>query len=127
MKPIWVYLAAPYTHPDPVENTHWVCKTATLLWKLGYIPIVPHLSLLWHIVDPHPIQTWYAYTMALLSRCDVLLRLDGHSVGADGEVTYAAEHEIPIVVSVEELKILCPVTPRGPVEPCGEDYGNLLG
>lgn len=99
----YVYIAAPYTHPDPVENTHQVILTADSLRDLGFVPFVPHLSLLWHMVKPHEPAYWYAYDLEWLLQCDVLLRLPGDSWGADEEVKFAIAHDIPVVRSVDEL------------------------
>ena len=86
-----VYLAGPYTHPDPVHNVHSVVGIAGAICDEGSVtPVVPHLTALWHFIDPRPIEFWYEYDLALLARCDALLRLPGKSTGADKEVTYAS-------------------------------------
>lgn len=99
----YVYIAAPYTHPDPVENTHKAIRMADSLRELGFTPFVPHLSLLWHMVRPHEPDYWYKYDLDWLLQCDVLLRLPGDSWGADEEVKFAIAHDIPVVRSVDEL------------------------
>lgn len=92
-----VYLAAPYTRPDPIENTHRICKLATTLVNEGWcIPLVPHLTLLWHAIDPHPIEWWYQYDLDLLARCDAVWRIHGDSTGADAEVARANDLGIPV-------------------------------
>lgn len=99
-----VYLAAPYTKLDPVENTHKAIKMATFLYETGFVvPVVPHLTLLWHIVDPRPLEFWYAYDLQLMHRCEAVLRLPGASSGADAEVAAAASAEIPVFDSPDEL------------------------
>jgi nucleoside 2-deoxyribosyltransferase len=99
-----VYIAAPYTHPDPVENTHKAIQVAEELIKYGFVPYVPHVSLLWHLVAPHPVSFWYEYDLHILYRCDCLLRIGGASEGADNEVKYAQENSIPVFRSIQELK-----------------------
>lgn len=95
MKPL-VYLAGPYTHPDPVINVHDMCQTATRLVEDDVVtPVVPHLSMLWHLVTPRPIEFWYRYDLELLERCDALVRLPGKSAGATHEFSHAAAREIP--------------------------------
>lgn len=92
-----VYVAGPYTHPDPVENTHLAIKAADELLASGaVVPYVAHLSLLWHLVSPKPYGDWLAYDLDVLVRCDALLRLPGASAGADGEVATARAHGIPV-------------------------------
>jgi hypothetical protein len=90
-----VYIAAPYAHPDPVENTHRAIKAADKLHATGLVTChVPHLTMLWHTVSPHPADHWYDYDLAILARCDALLRLPGGSTGADNEVRFATERGI---------------------------------
>jgi nucleoside 2-deoxyribosyltransferase len=99
-----VYLAAPYTHPDPVANTHAVIALASELVDEGLVtPLVPHLTLLWHLAAPRPLDFWYAYDVAMLHRCDALFRMEGASSGADREVDFATTHGIPVFTSREEL------------------------
>lgn len=85
MKPL-IYIAGPYTHPDPVENTHKTIHAAEEVESLGAAIVIPHLSLLWHIVSPAPIERWYERDLAIMHRCDALVRLPGNSSGADAEV-----------------------------------------
>jgi len=99
-----IYIAGPYTHPDPVQNTHCACKIADELIFDGFIPYIPHLTLLWHLITPRNAQFWYDYDDRLLERCDALLRIPGDSVGADKEVLWAEELGIPVFYSIGELK-----------------------
>lgn len=99
-----IYIAGPYTHPDPVLNTNLAIKAGLRVWDEGYgVPIIPHLSMLAHIVDPRPLEYWYRFDLALLARCDALWRLEGESVGADNEVEFALAHNIPVITKLEDL------------------------
>ena len=99
-----VYLAGPYSHPDPVANTNAVVALASELIDEGFVtPVVPHLTLLWHAISPRPLEFWYAYDVALLRRCDAMLRIPGASSGADMEVTFAEAHGIPVFYNRDEL------------------------
>ena len=96
-----VYVAGPIS-ADIIHNT----RNAIDVWKVlmyeGYIPIVPHLSILIELV--YPIRDeWYKYDLHLLYRCDMMLRLPGASFGADLEEAFAKEHGIPVYYTVEEL------------------------
>jgi len=102
-KPL-VYLAGPYTRPDPVENVHNTCKIADAVLELGMIPFIPHLTMIYHLVSPKPLEVWYEYDLHLLRRCDVLLRLPGESAGADREVNEAAAMGMAVVYSLEALR-----------------------
>lgn len=98
-----IYIAAPYTHPDPVENTNKVIRIAEEVIKAGYIPYIPHLNLLWHLIAPHPGAFWYAYDLQILRRCDAILRIDGVSKGADMEVQFAKDNNIPVIYGIDDL------------------------
>jgi nucleoside 2-deoxyribosyltransferase len=100
-----VYIAGPYTVPEPVANTSAVIALASDLIDEGLVtPLVPHLTMLWHLVSPRPLEFWYAYDVALLRRCDALFRIEGASSGADMEVAFAAEHSIPVFTRREDLR-----------------------
>lgn len=92
-----IYIAAAYTQPDPVQNTHTVIRIADALLDAGFMPLIPHLTLAWHLVSPKPYDTWLAYDRHLLARCDVLLRVPGYSHGAAQECTFADELAIPVI------------------------------
>jgi nucleoside 2-deoxyribosyltransferase len=100
-----VYIAGPYTKPDPVENTTHVIALASELVDEGLItPLVPHLTLLWHLVRPRPLEFWYEYDVATLARCDALFRMPGESTGADREVEFARAHDIPVFTDLKDLR-----------------------
>lgn len=86
-----VFISGPYTHPDPVVNTRIAIDAWNKLVDAGYTPIVPHVSMLLHLVYPKPIEFWYEYDIEIMKRCDAVLRLPGKSTGADGEVKAAKE------------------------------------
>lgn len=98
------YVAGPYINPDPVWNTHKTIMVAEELEATEIITAyVPHLSLLWHIVAPHDAQFWYDYDLAILARCDCLLRIPGQSTGADDEVAFAIERRIPVFYEMDKM------------------------
>lgn len=100
-----VYIAGPYTRPDPVENTHDTLRLATELIDEGLVtPLVPHLTLLWHLVVPRSLEFWYEYDIAILARCDALYRIAGESQGADREVDFARENAIPVFTDRATLR-----------------------
>ena len=99
----YIYIAGPYEKPDPVVNTRNTILVADELLNLGFVPFVPHLTLLWHMVSPHDVPVWYEYDYEWLKKCDAVLRLEGESKGAHNEVILAASLDIPVFFSVEEL------------------------
>ena len=93
-----LYVAGPYTNPDPVENTHRAAKCATAIYEDGeWVPFVPHLSLLWHMVTPRDPEHWYELDLHQMGHCDAIVRLPGASTGADKEMALAADLGIRIV------------------------------
>ena len=105
MKPL-IYLAGPYTYPDPVTNTRKAVLFAGELVRRGFIPIIPHLSLLWHIISPKPrtYDFWMDIDLEYLRRCDALYRLSGKSKGADKEVEFALRNGIPVFFKMTDLE-----------------------
>lgn len=98
-----VYIAGPYSKPDPCANTHQAIIVATRLSDLC-TPLVPHLSHFWHTVIPMPYSFWTGLDLDYLRRCDALLRLPGESPGADAEVEAALEWGIPVFTDERELR-----------------------
>ncbi len=96
--PIWIYIAAPYTHPDPIVNTRATVLAGEAVLQAGAFPIVPHTSMIWHLVSPHDVDWWYAFDLQLLERTDALLRLPGASTGADREMIEALRQSKPVAL-----------------------------
>lgn len=93
-----LYIAGPYTHPDPVVNTHAAAKVGTIVYEqTEYVPFVPHLSLLQHMVTPRAEAFWYALDLDQMAHCDAIVRLPGASTGADKEMEIAAGLGLSIV------------------------------
>ena len=93
-----LYVAAPYTRPDPVENTHRVIRVADEIYaRTEWVPVVPHLTLLWHMVVPHDVDFWYEYDHHLLRVCQAIVQLPGASSGADAECDLATNMGIEFV------------------------------
>lgn len=99
---IKVYVAGPYSS-DQVRGTRDAIMAAEELRKAGFLPFVPHLSMLWDLVLPTPYEEWMDYDLNWLLQCDILLRLPGHSPGADREMNLAMKTHIPIYHSVKEV------------------------
>lgn len=79
-----------------MAETHRALITADRLMDCGVVPIVPHLTVFWEIVvGPRDYERWLAYDFALIDRCDALIRLRGHSPGADREWNHAEDIGIP--------------------------------
>lgn len=95
--PRLIYVAGPYTHPDPVENTRKAMLAAHFIYEKTGIPAyAPHLSLFQHFLMPQPLEWWYEYDLRIVEKCDAVYRLDGKSNGADKEVEHAEGLKIPV-------------------------------
>jgi nucleoside 2-deoxyribosyltransferase len=101
-KPL-VYLAGPYTLPDPVENIHNAVKLADRLLDVC-VPVIPHLSGTWHMISPKPYETWLELDLAVMARCDIVFRFGGASSGADAEVVAAQAAGQPVVYTETQLR-----------------------
>lgn len=106
MSTLMVYIAGPYTKPDPCENTHKAIALGNEVWAAGYVPVVPHLTMFWHTITPKPYGAWLAYDLEIMRRCDAVLRMPGESSGADAEVDEAQRLGIPVRFSVGALQWL---------------------
>lgn len=100
---ILVYVAGPYTNPDPCENTYKAVEVGDKLLAMGFAPFIPHLSHFWHTMSPKPYSVWMDYDLEFLKVCDFVYRMPGASSGADKEVALAKELGIPVVFDFELL------------------------
>lgn len=98
-----VYVAGPYSRGDQVANIHDAIVVGEVLWQRGYVPFIPHITLPWHLLYPKSWDDWLEFCLCWVETCDVLLRMDGESPGADHEVQFARSRGIPVVFSLQEL------------------------
>lgn len=100
-----VYIASPLFSSGRVSfNIHKALTTAENLRRIGFLPFVPHLFFFWDFLYPDSnTNYWLEMDKEWLKECDILLRLDGKSDGADKEVKWAKEFNIPIYYSVDSL------------------------
>ena len=100
---IKVYIASPYTKGDVAVNVKVQLDCADELITLGFAPFAPLYSHFQHMAHPRPYSDWIKIDLEWVKVCDCLLRLEGDSSGADGEVKYANELGIPVFYSIAEL------------------------
>lgn len=103
VKPMLIYVAAPYSLGDLVSNVRFACEVGDKILAKGHIPFIPHLSHFWHFVSPKSYEEWLRIDRAFIPRCDALLRVDGKSPGADMEVDLAKRLGVPIYYSLEDI------------------------
>jgi hypothetical protein len=100
---IKVYIASPYTKGDVAVNVRTQLEMANKLMDLGFAPFAPLYSHFQHMAFPRPYEDWIKIDLEWVKVCDAVLRLPGESKGADGEVLYATDLNIPVFYTVEEL------------------------
>lgn len=100
-----VYIAGPLTGGNVMDNVRNALAAGEKVLKAGFAPFVPHLSFYWEINMSPPVgyEAMMTLDFAWLSKCDALIRLPGHSPGADREVIFAINRKIPVFYSVEEF------------------------
>lgn len=105
----WVFIAGPYTKPDPDFNTVLAMDKWHILYHKGCVPICPHLSHFLHIHGQKDekkeisYEEWCAYDIELLKECDALYRFPGESPGADKEVEFAKGLGMPVFTSIADV------------------------
>lgn len=92
-KPL-VYIAGPYTHPEPSGNVRRAIEVAEIIEAHGCTPFIPHLNMLWDLIRPAPYEMWLQRDNEVLLHCDGLVRFAGESAGADAEVALARANGI---------------------------------
>ena len=98
-----IYVAGPYTIPDPCVNTHVAINAGQSLLDYGFIPFVPHVSHFWHTMIPNAYEKWLEWDFEWIKVCDGLVRLPGKSSGADKEVELAKSLGMPVFFSIQEV------------------------
>lgn len=95
-----VYVAGPYTAPDPEANVRAAIEAAHQLRDAGAAPFVPHLCHFWHAQQPRGYEDWMAYDLAWLKTCHLLVRLPGDSPGADREVAWCHANGVRVCLGL---------------------------
>ncbi len=100
---MYIYVAGPYSSPDPVENTRQAILIADILLEQGHTPFVPHLNAFWHLIRHHSYETWMRWCLQWVRRSDAVFRIPGASPGADREVVYAAALGKPVFLTMDDV------------------------
>ena len=101
----YVYLAGPMTHGNKRENILKAYEAGNHLMEMGVYPFIPHFTCDFDTCYPRTYEDWMDYDFKWLERCDALIRLEGHSPGADREVEFAKSKGIPVFMSMEQFAI----------------------
>lgn len=100
-----IYLASPYSHPDPAVREHRfrkACRVAALFMRTGQAVFSPIAH--GHCICTYGLPTdwrfWEPFDRQMLERCDevAVLMLDGwrESVGVRAEIQIASERGKPV-------------------------------
>lgn len=109
-----VYIAGPVGKPDEGREARVIAgvETAARVISAGFSVISPHLFC--RIPGADELLDWDGWMdvcLALVERCDAVVRIPGESPGADKEVVRARERSIPVFFSVDEL-LVADIRPR---------------
>jgi len=103
-----VYVASPYSSQgDKLQNVRIAILAGEAVSSLGHTPFIPLLNHFWDKLFPHDEKFWLNYDIKWLEVCDAVLRLNGHSKGADIEVAVAERLNKKIFYSLEDLEKAC--------------------
>jgi len=91
-----VFISGPLTAGLCSENVRKANEVAMLLREAGYVPFIPHLFWFTELMFPRNESFWLEWEYDMLSRCDLVYRIDGESPGADSELDLAEELKIPV-------------------------------
>lgn len=90
-----VYIAGPMTNGSgrcyDIGKIHVAIAAHFCLIKAGFVPHCPHLTVFAEFMFPNILtyEEWLTLDRDYIDDCDVVLRLEGDSVGADRECNYA--------------------------------------
>lgn len=98
-----IYVIAPYSNGDTIDNIRQACQAGEEIWKKGHIPLIPHLTYSWHLLYPKSWEEWMRICLTYLGTCGSAIRLKGESKGGDIEVAEAKNLRLPVYYSLEEI------------------------
>lgn len=96
----YIYLSHPITK-EPFLNINKAVRAASVLHKLGYVVMVPGLTVLYDMIEPTPYEEYMRWDFAWIEKCDCVIRMPGESQGADREVKHAINKLIPVFYGIE--------------------------
>ncbi len=120
MAKLRIYIAGPISKGDLAHNIRQAEEAFFMLLKAGFSPFCPHWSCYSNgptkLTDGTVVSVatqmggggcghaeWLGVDLAWVEVSDAVLRLPGSSTGADMEVAYAVENEIPVFYSADDV------------------------
>lgn len=96
----FIYIAGPYRggekNSDHMQNCNRAMQAWDYFWSNKVCAICPHWSFAQQLVLPRDDVDWLAFTMAQMTLCKAVYRLEGESHGSDAEVAAAKQMKIPV-------------------------------
>ncbi len=71
----------------------------------GFVPHCPHLTVFCEFMEPDriPYEKWLELDKNYIDNSDAVLRIPGHSPGADRECEYALSKGIPVFQGINQF------------------------
>lgn len=113
-----IYIAGPISKGDMLHNVQQADTAFRDLLKAGFAPLCPHWSVfagsaeyihgnVFATASALPSGTthedWMMADLPWVQVADAVLRLPGESTGADMEVEFAQEHDVPVFHTIEDV------------------------
>jgi len=92
-----VYLSGPITRGNRSWNFYQACEAQRLLLDAGYAVLNPMLSMAHPDGSNIPWESWIVSDLEFVKVCNIVIRLPGHSRGADIETQFAHNRGISVV------------------------------
>ena len=99
----WVYIAGRMTNGTgegfDLKAIHRAMAMHCKLVQRGYVSVCPQLSMFCAFAFPGAVsyEEWLRMDMEFIEGCDVVVRMDGESKGADRECKWAHDLEIEVI------------------------------
>lgn len=103
MRKTRVYVAGPFSKGDQLAHVSKAIYVGNQLREAGYVPFIPHLTALWHLLYQREYDDWLAYDREFLQICDCVFRIAGESKGADAEKALAESLGMPVYYHLHTL------------------------
>ena len=101
-----VYVAGPLSIGDVRGNIERGIRMGETLSRLGYAPFVPHYDMLWDkeaVAGTPNYEVYLERDFSFITVCQALLRLSGESKGADREIAWAYQVDVPVFHTLDSL------------------------
>jgi hypothetical protein len=102
-----VYIAAPYggEGEDVVLNIHKAIEAAehVLYQTENWLPFVPHLFHLWHLVSPQAYEFWMKMDREWMQTCHAVVMVGDMSEGVKRDLNEGSDMGLPVFLTIQEF------------------------